>query len=503
MNFGAPHAAGFGSAQNHLKRDAIQPSANGRPHRVFLQAAPAFEGGIWGIYLNSLQVDTISLPDSTYYGPVFVPASGGLDSLQFLRQGHSSAVDLSCVARAMQVDTSPRVTLSWLWPSEFLGASVPASWLSAWVFSSVPSTLINMDQNLPYRGSWEYSLSVVAGVAFIAVTSGATAICSGSGAVGTTVDLVDAGNGISGTVLVNGSAVDEAGDLVWRWPAAMKVYRGTVLQATVANPMDGRAATWAEPDDLAAGAYSYTLATLSDFGVVGTPGSPIVVNLNTVPLPASNLHYTSGAAAALVVGWTASPTTGASYNLYVQGIADDFMDLNAPTAISAGVVTATLPAQTGYPGVVRVLLRAEKSGVEEAQGQLIEIELDGAGGRVAPRPNTPFFGPYSVAGAALTVNALYITAYQAATPTSIQLFKRTPTGSYDFVSPIATAALSAGVNFRTAVLSATLTPGTYYLTLRSITAGGVLSESYPDEIQVIADTSAITAPTFSAQAARS
>jgi len=503
MNFGAPHAAGFGSAQNHLKREAIQPSANGRPHRIFLQAAPSFEGGIWGIYLNSLQVDTISLPDSTYYGPVLVPASGGLDSIQFLRQGHSDAVDLSCVARAMQVDTSPRVTLSWLWPSEFLGSSVPSSGLSAWAFSSTPPTLINMDQNLPYRGSWEYSVSVLAGVAFIAVTAGTTPICSGSGPVGTTVTLVDAGNGISGTVLVDGGAVAESGDLIWRWPAAMKIYRGAVLQATVANPMDGRAITWAEPDDLAAGSYSYTLATLSDLGVVGAPGAPIAVNLNAVPLPAANLHYVSGSAAALVIGWTASPTTGAGYNLYAQGIADDFMDLNAPTVLAAGIVTATLPAQTGYPGVVRVLLRAEKSGVEEVQGQLIEIELDGAGDRVAPRPNTPAFGPYSVVGGALTVNALYVVAYQAAAPASIQLFKRTPSGSYDFASPVATAALSSGVNFRTAVLSAALTPGTYYITLRSITAGGVLSASYPDEIQVIADTSAITAPTFSAQAARS
>jgi hypothetical protein len=59
-----------------------------------------------------------------------------------------------------------------------------------------------------------------------------------------------------------------------------------------------------------------------------------------------------------VVKWTASPTVGATYNLYLQIIGEAYMNLNTPIAIAAGETQVTLPAIVGYPGTIRLILRA-------------------------------------------------------------------------------------------------------------------------------------------------
>lgn len=503
MFFGTPYACGFGSPQNHLRRDVIQTSAASFSHRVFFQAAPVFANGVYGIYSNSVKVYT-TYAETDLVGPIIVPAELGVQSIQIFRQGHNAEMDLARRARVEEAETSSRVMLTWPWPLEFMGGNITPSFLSNWVFTDVAFPKLTPQIGLKTRGYLTYELIVVAGIATVTLYGSGRMHCRGSGAVGTTITLaaLDYGN-ISALVTVSLTASDESGNLTWRKLAGMRIKRDSVIVGTVYNTVNEYTGYWIESSDLAGGTYSYTLNTLSDLGIQGADSAPVLVDVNAAPASATNLAYVSGAASALIVQWTSSTTPGASYNLYIQGPVDPHLDLNAPIAIPAGTTSYTLPAQIGYPGIVRVLLRAVKAGIEERKGALLEIELATDGSRIAPRPNDMHFGSITITGTSIAITATYSISYEKASPVSAQLFLRLPETSYNFASPDATAILGAAIGeLRFASLALIKPSGNYYGVLKAVTSAGVQSLNTSEELALVVDDSAISAPAFIAQAAR-
>lgn len=501
MHFGTPYASGFGSFQNMLKWDRVEAATAGRPPRVYFEPSPGFEDAFFGVYLNGIKQFTYAPTVGQVVGPQIVTPVAGVQSIQIVRQGHSADADVSRYCRQEESETAARATLSWVWPLDFVGPVAAPAWLSAWTFSGVSAQALSATEQAG-RLAAAFSLTVDTGIATVAISRGGEVVSSGSGAVGTTITLAACGDyGFSGTVAVDVSAVDETGTLQWRTLSAMRIRRGGLQVAQVApNGGDGR---WTEPEDLAAASYSYTLRTLSDTGVEGSDSSPIVVDLNASPLPPTAIHYNSGGYAALVVHWTASATALATYNAYVQGPNDPYLDLNAPVALVAGTTSYTLPAQA-YPGIVRVLVRAVKAGVEERKGALLDIELDASGVYVAPRPNTPTFGTTTITGATFVATGLYLSSYQDGAPSHLQLFARAPGGTYNYASPVAEAAV---VSLMTGVYQAVLTwagtSGTWECVLKARTSGGVQSEAPSEERQIVLASSTVAAPAFTAAASRS
>lgn len=503
MRFGTPFSAGFGSPQNALRWDHIDASVYGEPHRVAIEAAPGFADAVFGIYVNGVRVGVLEPGEGEIDGPGFFASATGTQSLQILREGHSSETNLARAARAEQAATAPRAALSWTWPFTFLGATTTPVELSGWSLTGVLPSLLTVGA---IRGRFEATatLTVAAGIASVEVRSAFGILCYGSGAVGTTITLVtSSASGVAGTVDVVAGAVGETLTLQWRCLAAMLVLRGGVQVARVPAPAEISTIRWSEPADLAGGTYSYTLKTVSDTGVVSAASSPVVVNLANPPAAPTALRYVSGGSAAIALAWTASTTVGVTYNMYIQSPDEPYLNLNDAVVLPAGTTTYTLPAQMGYPGFVRVLLRAEKSGVEERVGAILDIELDGSGVYVSPRPNTPQFATLAIAGATFTVSAVYDPRREEGVATQVQLFARAPGGAYNFASPVATGTLVAGATFKTASLSWTGADGTYLCVLKARTASGVQSESASPEATVELLSTTATPPTFTVEAARS
>jgi hypothetical protein len=142
--------------------------------------------------------------------------------------------------------------------------------------------------------------------------------------------------------------------------------------------------------------------------------------------------------------------------------------------------TITLPAISGYAGLARVILRATDGGVEEKNLAVLELEFTAAGAYVLPRPNTPQLRVDGIAvtgGLTAGVTALYDPAGEKGVATKLQLFTRTPSGSYNYAAPADEENLAASGVLRGASLSKTFAvAGWYYLRVLAATAAGVQSD---------------------------
>jgi len=133
----------------------------------------------------------------------------------------------------------------------------------------------------------------------------------------------------------------------------------------------------------------------------------------------------------------------------------------------------------------------------ETNLNVLRIEYDDSGNYVPPRPNAPGIVASSIqitAGRTLSVQGSYPTANEAGVATALQLFSRTPLGSYDFDTVEATGTLAAGL--RPGVKSATLaktfdSDGPRYICLRAVTADGTPGAA-SDEVLI--DPSAASVP---------
>jgi hypothetical protein len=253
-----------------------------------------------------------------------------------------------------------------------------------------------------------------------------------------------------------------------------------------------------DDDVLADGTYYYALTAISDTDDVGTQSTPTTIVVTAAPDAPDSLAYVSGNAAATSISWTASTTVGATYNIYVQNPDDDYMDTETPTQTAvAGSTGATLPAITGYAGRAQVLVRAEKSGIEEQNGDFLRLDYDSAGNYISQQPNAPEIRSVIVSdGLTLTASITYTTKDQNATASTVELYTRTPSGTYDFDSPDDSSALSAdNGGIRTATASATkVTDGWYYVTAKAVTVGDVQSDGNASEVAVYVSDENATAP---------
>ncbi|MFQ5409629.1 MAG: hypothetical protein ACE5FI_14565, partial [Anaerolineales bacterium] len=260
---------------------------------------------------------------------------------------------------------------------------------------------------------------------------------------------------------------------------------------------------------LSAGTYYYRTEYISDTGDEGAETATETIVIPGPPEPPSSLAYSSGAAAATVLSFVASPTSGATYRAYLMQPGGASINFGAPAATApVGSTTITLPALTGYPGTAYVVVRAVSSGgAEEVNGEVLALEYDALGSYVVQRPNTPTVTLWDVtAGNTLQVAAGYDPTDEAGIATQIHLCTRTPSGSYTWTAPDATAALVASAvhpGAKTASLQILgAVNGWHYFALKSATAAGMQSASASAEILVYIDTTDLSAPSVDTDISR-
>jgi len=283
----------------------------------------------------------------------------------------------------------------------------------------------------------------------------------------------------------------------------MSILRGTSNPPTASIgsvSYNGNAQTeYVDKTELAAGTYYYAFQATSDTEDVGDKSTAQAIVVTGAPVAPEGIDYTSGNAAATVISFTGSTTPTATYNIYIQNPDDEFLDTSTPAMTRpAGSTTATLPAVTGYPGTVKVLVRALLGGVEELNGQVFLIEYDASGVYVAQRPNTAQIATVGVtSGLTLNVRGVYDSTDEVGTATQLQLFTRTPTTAYNFATIADSTALSGNMDgIKRATLNKTLTvDGWYYVTIKAATASGHQSLQESPEVLVYVSDENITAPT--------
>jgi hypothetical protein len=244
---------------------------------------------------------------------------------------------------------------------------------------------------------------------------------------------------------------------------------------------------WVEPTDLAGGTYYYRTQPVSDGGIAGTASAVETKIILTYPAAPTLLTYVSGNAAATVISFRGSTTTGVvSYNVYKHNVDGELnpndidSTIAADTAWAAGTVyapgayvrpltgvtgyryrcsvggtsgtgptwrtvvggttvdgatvrwiceyyTATLTNITGLPGYAHCVVRAVLATVEEKNQNVLELEYSVAGVYIVPRPNTPSIdknGIVITTGTALSLRGIYATKDEKGTATKLQLFLR-------------------------------------------------------------------------------
>jgi len=302
-------------------------------------------------------------------------------------------------------------------------------------------------------------------------------------------------SGLSGTVTVSNAVTNIANGIIdIRWPASIQILRDAFdPPTTVRDTVTFKGANtvrWTEAADLASGTYYYRTQPISDTAITGTQSASVSIATITRPKPPTNLSFTP------------SVTGGATYRAYLATAIGGVMNLNDIKATaSAGANSITLPAITGYPGTVYAVVRAVAAGIEERNLNIIALEYDASGNFVPARPNAPGIQLESISitsGRTVSIKGIYNSDHQQAVATALQLFSRTPSGSYNFASPIGSGGTlsSSGVK---GVQSGTVTytfpaDGYYYLTMLAVTAGGTQSlPANSQEVLIVVSNDALPA----------
>jgi len=515
MRFGGWFGLPFGGAEQVLGLFEAELVNSGSSVRVRF-APQSGEGARWfGVYLNARLQTIVYVEEGATYGPIHLPAKGLDGSVLVLPHGRQTTGEMERVARTFDEPTSPKATLSWTWTPEVIGCFDAAGDvnpdLSAWSLTGLSPQALEQTETAT-RMQLKVGVVTDSGTTTVTLYRNGLDVASGSCTAPATCTLAEANDsGISGTVDVGATPTDaEDSVLRVRWPYSMQVLRDvtdppTTVRATVL--FDRQAAPfWTEPTALSANTYYYRLRPVSDTGDAGTATASFTAAIPGPPAAPSGLAYASGNAAATVLSFTPSATAGATYRLYLQAIGAAYLDvMNIAATALAGATTITLPAVTGYAGTVRVILRAVSGGVEEENCEVYKVEYDAAGARVAPRPNDPQIASVAVtAGTALSVVGAYDTTDEAGVATTLKLYVRTTSGSYDFASPDGTGTLAAAAHtsLKTATISYAGSNGWRYVTLKAATAAGVLSEGYAEERLVYFSDADAAAPSAALSIAR-
>lgn len=488
MHFGSPIALPFGATDNMIA--TLSATRNGASLLVDATALAGLGAGYWTLYCNSGLVGTQYAADG---GEMLwtAPSKPGLTNqrVSVLRLGRWASYDMQRVARALDSQTSQRVTVSWNWNDLgpiSAGSINDGGYLTAWTLActyqdGIPVPLWST------RIYFAVNLTVAAGVGTVTLSNSAGVFATGTGAVNTTLNLLDSTSAVIGTVHLDAAAVTTAGAAVYfRWPKSVDIIRGvTGVSTTTAGTVlydQSLTGKFTETANLS-GSYYYALRPTSDTGeqpsmpTTGGAAAPA-----TVPEPPTALAYKDGNHSNTRIQFTASTTAGCTYSAYWQPIGSAYMDLLTP-AVTGSSSPLILPAVTGYPGTVNVILRATKSGVQEQNAVKLSIEYDAAGAVVVARPNVPTLSPVTVSGGTtMSVLVQYPTAGQAVAATTVKLYAHLLGLSYGAAQATATLSATNQYGLKTATLSYSFPAGFYICRVTSCTAGGV--ESLPSAEQV-------------------
>jgi len=481
--------------KDYLKSLTVKEINNGFAVLVTFEPADG-EGDAWfSIYNNGVFRQSVFVRegDTTV---VSIPADNGLNIVTVVSTGQEQFKYQDNILGPIN-EIGQKVQLDWTWDYEIIGN--PDSELSNWTLDGLK--IENTLNGSPVTRR-KIEITIVASGGTVTVSS---STFSGSGPVGNTITLTALNqSGVTGSVEASASAVTASEVLAVRLPQSIGVFRDVtpspaVKVADVAyNNRD--AASWKEPADLDGGPYYYRLQATSDTGEVGLFGADVTIVVPDRPGPPADLAYSSGGAANTVLSFTPSDTVGATYNLYMRNIGDGNFNTDNPVATAiAWSSTIAAPAVIGYPGTVSFILRAELNGIEELNNEILDIEYDGVGVRVDPRPNDILINGVDVStGTTLDVDLTYNSADEAGVATQGQLFVRTPTGVYDFNAPDDASSL-IGTNIRNVSLTVTLATGWYYITAMAATASGVQSVTPTPERLVYISDDDIASPTPTAK----
>jgi hypothetical protein len=372
-----------------------------------------------------------------------------------------------------------------------------AAQFSSWSITGV-KRFFNCDpcRLRPTWGEVEIILSTAAGVHTLSLYNEAgDLLAQGSRTGDGSITLAEQNDsGISGSVTLTYSGdITENVYLIARFPASYQIhYKSTGAfvggdfprTAEATKNDDGRAEefTWRSAA-LAAGTYHVLIRAVDENGNVSTNVGGDPVTVYAPPAAPGAPAYSSGNSTNTVISFAASATSGATYNIYDSMATAELKDLETPdyTHIAGtGTLTQALAAlAANYTGMRYVIVRAVKSGVEEANMQTLALEY-AAGVYVPPRPPRPKpSGLVTSAGLVLTVPVTINRLNEKVAPALLQLFLASggEEADFNFAAPDGSVAVaSASGKIANQSISATGTAGARWFCVRTKSAGLALSD---------------------------
>lgn len=512
---------------------AISTVKNGTAISIYIALAPSYGNSQCGIYINNKLVRTVFVPEGVHLGPILVPplpilpGASKKQSVTVVRFDEETPNATAGVEYSRGLDVQHGVgnaSIDYTWPYEIysllenyyppggtdatgtdvtdvtnqIGTDITdvtgtdPVLTSGWQIEGLQFKQVDADGLKLTRGSLTAKFTVRVGTGteddtiHVTLSNKNQVLASGHGP---RLSLIILSGIINAQVYVGDLNYDMTQILFIRWSAAIDFFRSTspgsgftLIQEVNFTGVD--TATWTDPTTLINGIYYFKLQCKTDTGSVGPLSEATSLDLNTSPLPGSNLHYASGTRSACVLSFTESPTsdTGLTYNVYVQDPPNSYgysvMDTTSPVIDRTSDTNFTLSLQNG---ISTVLVRAvNTAGIEENAGTSLTIEFENDV-FVNPRPNVPGIQSVKVYGGSnCQIIASYNKVKQLGAATHVALFLSQVSGVYDFAHPDQTQPISTGYYKRSTFTVTDLTDGYYYLVTRAVTAGGVQSDSSPE-----------------------
>lgn len=464
----------------------VRTSMSGGAVSIIIKAAEGYGDAYFGVYVNTNLIESIYVNEGEESDSILIGSIGSNYSVVILHHGNSDSINLEDIVTLYFEPEAQTVNVNWSWDYDIMGGidndGDDIDFLSNWSLSGLSYSDLYRD-SIDTRGYLMLSVAIDGSDVTVSLSNNTGVISSGTGTDSSTITLT---GDLTGSVDV-ATAEELSGKLYVRYPKELYIYRSetsppdTRVGLVSFNNQDST--NWAESDVLDAGTYYYAYRVLSDTNDLSSLSTPEMVVMTGLPKAPANLSYQSGNASNTVLFFSGSETVGASYNLYLRQ--EGCFDFDSPGATAAaGAMTINMPAITGYPCKVMAVLRAEFSGVEEKNYNVLNLEYDASGNIVYPRPNTPTITSITVSnGLTVNVSGKYDSTGEEASPTKLQLFTRDPDNAYDFNDPDAEGALSAN---NTASMEYELTNGWYYITIKSANEN-IQSEDYAQEQLIFVD----------------
>lgn len=316
-------------------------------------------------------------------------------------------------------------------------------------------------------------------------------------------EINDSGLSIVCTITFTGNVNPGTAFLEVVWPTSYQVHYSTGALVYPRAPENRRYDIGEDELDfltpvLAGGTYNWNILPEDDCGDIQTTliVAPTSLIINAAP-EAPVITSVTGSAAALLVNWTVGEA-GCTYRVFSSfpNCATNIGDFSVP-AIKTTIADATfqlLDPVINYPGIVRIIVRATKTGVEENIDKVYEVELDSTGAIVNPRPNRANPQRITVAaGRIISVDTAISTDDTVGTATFLDLFvvalASTTAINPEVDVPQASVALDAAVNGvqRKTISYAVAASGWYRLVVTARTTAGGKSKLFNEYIINVKD----------------